>query len=143
MASSSGKQRIVEAGRWKRRLGAALGATCVVAACLAIRMIGRPHSADAGSPAGPGAPVAAPQKPQLMATVNNEEITRQELAQECLSHYGKEVLEAMVNKYLIVQYCQRAGVVVTQQEVNDEIDKMARKFSLTSDQWYKMLKQER
>ncbi len=128
--------------RWKRRLAAAMGAACVVAACLAIRMVGGPHSASAGTPSS-NADTGAPQKPQIMAMVNNEEITRQELAQECLAHYGKEVLEAMVNKYLIAQYTQRLGITVTQQEVDAEVDKMARKFSLTPDQWYKMLKQER
>jgi parvulin-like peptidyl-prolyl isomerase len=49
----------------------------------------------------------------------------------------------MINKYLIVQYCQQRNITVSKQEVNDEIDRMARKFSLTVDQWLKMLKDER
>ena len=82
------------------------------------------------------------QKAQIVAIVNNEEIGRQELAQQCLTHYGKDVLETMVNKYLISAYCQQANVIVTPQEVSAEIDRMARKFSLTVDQWMKMLQQE-
>jgi len=134
----------------KRRWGTAIGAVAVVAVCLIVRSLHGPKPADAKSPgndaaaAGPAAPQnSAQQKPQVVAIVNGQEISRQELAQECLSHYGKEVLETMVNKFLIVQYCQQRGVTVSQKEVNDEIDRMARKFSLSPDQWVKMLQQER
>src|SRR5438270_7779816 len=111
-------------GWWKNRLGAALGAVAVVAACIAIRSIRGPEPARAKDPARGAAAVQqasatsdAAQKPQVVAVVNNEEIGRQELAQECLTHYGKEVLEEMVNKYLIVQYCQPRNVIVGKQEV--------------------------
>ena len=134
----------------KRRWGTAIGAVAVVAACVAVRALHGPKPADAGSPANGALPSGhaapqnqAPQKPQVVAIVNGQEISRQELAQECLTHYGTEVLDTMVNKYLIVQYCQQRGVSVSQKEVNDEIDRMARKFGLTSDQWVKMLQQER
>ena len=136
--------------RWKNRLGAAIGALAVVGACLAVRSIRGPAAADAKDPAQnsgvrqASASSAAPnQKAQVVAIVNNEEIGRQELAEECLTHYGKEVLEAMVNKYLISSYCQQNHVLVTREEVDAEIDRMARKFSLTVDQWYKLLMQER
>jgi parvulin-like peptidyl-prolyl isomerase len=135
--------------RWKNRLGAAIGALAVIAACLAVRSIRGPSAADAKDPAQNGvrqasaATTPANQKPQVVAIVNNEEIGRQELAQECLTHYGKEVLETIVNKYLIAAYCQQNHVVVTREEVANEIDHMARKFSLTVDQWYKLLMQER
>ncbi|HEY2147467.1 MAG TPA: peptidyl-prolyl cis-trans isomerase, partial [Pirellulales bacterium] len=126
-----------------------LAAAAVVGACIAIRMIRGPAPADAkDQPRGGGvqqasATTPAQQQPQVVAVVNNEQIGRQELAQECLTHYGKDVLEAMVNKYLIVQYCQRQNVTVSKEEVNAEIDRMARKFSLAVDQWLKMLKDER
>jgi parvulin-like peptidyl-prolyl isomerase len=138
--------------RWKSRLSVAAGAMTVIVACIAIRSIRGPEVASAKDPAAgrntgavqqASATTQAPQKPQVVALVNGEDVGRQELAQECLVHYGKEVLEAMVNKYLIVQVCQQRNVTVTKQEVNDEIDRMARKFSLTVDQWLKMLQQER
>ncbi len=49
----------------------------------------------------------------------------------------------MINKYLIFQYCQQMHVTVTKQEVNEEIERMARKFNVSADQWVKMLQQER
>src|SRR4029079_2856487 len=75
--------------------------------------------------------------------VNGEELQRQELAQECLSVYGKEVLESVLNKYLIMQYCQARQINISQADVNEEIERMARKFGISTDQYLKMLKQER
>jgi parvulin-like peptidyl-prolyl isomerase len=133
---------------WKRRLSVAGAAAAVVGICIAVRSIHGPDAASARDPNGravqqTAATAAVPQKPQVLAIVNNEQIGRQELAQECLTHYGKEVLEAMVNKYLIVQYCQQQGVTITKDEVNAEIERTARKFKITIDQWLKMLEQER
>jgi len=79
----------------------------------------------------------------VVATVNGEDITRQQLAKECLLHYGSEVLESMVNKHLIEAECRRRGVTVTQEEVRAEIERLARRFGLPVDQWLKMLHQER
>ncbi|HND54000.1 MAG TPA: hypothetical protein PLV92_16430, partial [Pirellulaceae bacterium] len=40
---------------------------------------------------------------KVMAVVNGEQITRQDLAREAVLRYGQEVLESMVNKHLILQ----------------------------------------
>ncbi|HKD37845.1 MAG TPA: SurA N-terminal domain-containing protein, partial [Pirellulales bacterium] len=144
-AESSGSRM----GRWKSRIRIGIAAAAVVGACVAIRIVRGPAPADAKDQARGGAVQQASattpvqQQPQVVAVVNNEQIGRQELAQECLTHYGKDVLEAMVNKYLIVQYCQQQKVTVSKEEVNAEIDRTARKFKLPVDQWLKMLKDER
>jgi parvulin-like peptidyl-prolyl isomerase len=149
-------------GRWRRRIPLILGALAVIAACVAIKLIGGRTNADAQAPAvnraggktapsssvrrasgASAAPRAAEQPLEIMAIVNGEEIQRQELARECLSVYGEEVLQSVVNKQLILDYCQQRQITVTKQDVNDEIDRMARKFGLTTDQYLKMLKQER
>ncbi|MCR4415980.1 MAG: peptidylprolyl isomerase, partial [Thermoguttaceae bacterium] len=80
---------------------------------------------------------------KIVATVNGEDITREELAKECLRHYGQQVLEALQHKYLIMLECQKNGISVTTEEVNAEIERMAKRFGLPVDQWLKMLKQER
>ena len=79
----------------------------------------------------------------MVAAVNNQRITREDLAQECLRHYGNEVLESMVNKQLIVGECRRQGITVTAAEVDAEIERMSKRFNIPVDQWLKMLKQER
>ena len=89
-----------------------------------------------------GTPAATP-KVDVVATVNGEKITREDLARECLRHYGKDVLESLVNLHLIRQECERLGLSVTRQEVEEEIGRLAKRFGVPVDQWYTMLKQER
>ena len=44
---------------------------------------------------------------------------------------------------MIQTSCQKRNIVITDQQVDEEIDRMARKFSLAKDQWLKMLEKER
>ena len=67
---------------------------------------------------------------KIVAVVNGEPIRREQLGQECLRHYGKEVLESMINKHLILQECQRRNITVSRAEVDAEIERMAKRFSL-------------
>jgi parvulin-like peptidyl-prolyl isomerase len=81
--------------------------------------------------------------PEIVADVNGQKITREELADQCLAHYGKEILEHMLNKYLIASECRRRNITVSGEEIDAEIDHMASRFGLPVDQWLKLLKQER
>jgi parvulin-like peptidyl-prolyl isomerase len=156
----------VRKGQWKRRLLMAGSSLAVVAVCVAIRAIGGRPTANAQSGGGRnGAPAqssksggtlptvgnpapnqdgnATSSQQSIVATVNSEEIHRQELAQECLSGFGKDVLETLLNKYLIVTYCDKKGIKVTKLEVDEEINRLAKKFSIPREQWLQMLKDER
>jgi len=82
-------------------------------------------------------------KPQVVAVVNNEPISREDLARECLLHFGNDVLESMVNRKLILTTCEQRNIVVTEKQIEEEIDRMARKFSFSKDQWLKTLEKER
>jgi parvulin-like peptidyl-prolyl isomerase len=137
-------------GRWKRRLGVAVGAATVVAVCLLVRSLRGTAPAAAKTPAADSTapssakPAAPPrQLLEIVAQVNRDTIGRQELAQECLAHYGSEVLDAMLNKYLIDEYCRQRQIIVTRKEVNHEIDRLAKKFGISTDQWLKMIADER
>lgn len=145
---------------FKKRVGMALAGVSVIAVCLVARHYWVASAADAQQPEVPvmePVPVAKPaarqeasppataqdQGAKVVATVNNEPITREELARDCLWHYGKQDMESLVNKYLIIQECKRRNIAITQGDVNDEIQRMASKFGLPVDTWLKMLKQER
>lgn len=82
-------------------------------------------------------------KPKIVAVVNGKEILRQQLGSQCLSRYGEEVLESLVNKYLILQECKRNGIQITSQEIDAEIATIASKFSISPDRWIELLKTER
>ena len=152
----------------RARFGLIFGGLCVLAACGVIRYCWGPVAAKAqvsAEPAPPdSAPAAAPQTssgvvlptrntasaisghnpiPDVVAEVNSHPITRDELAVECRIHYGKEVLEAMVNKYLILAQCRQMGITISRHEVDEEITQMAKSFGLPVEQWMKLLMQER
>ena len=80
---------------------------------------------------------------KVVALVNNDEVTREQLADEALQHYGREVLDGIVHRYLIAEECKRLNINITAADVDNEIDRMASRFGLPVEQWLKMLKQER
>jgi parvulin-like peptidyl-prolyl isomerase len=80
---------------------------------------------------------------KVMAVVNGEQITRQELGRECLRRYGKDVLELMLNRQLIVDACVEKGFAITEKVVDEEIERIAAKFGLSRDRWLQLLQEER
>jgi parvulin-like peptidyl-prolyl isomerase len=81
--------------------------------------------------------------PALVAIVNGQQITLQDLANQCVSHHGEEVLENMVNRYLILQACQERKIEITKKNVDDEIARIASKFNLSVAMYLKLLENER
>ena len=78
-----------------------------------------------------------------MAVVNGQDIRRDALATACCERYGNEVLEGLVNKRLIMHHCNNRQIAVTDQEVDAEIDRMAKRFKIGREQWLRMLERER
>jgi len=148
-------------GNRRVRLGMILGSVAVLASVLAIRyywpaepaaaeapgQTSRRNTSQAVRPAQRSSQAQPParsaqSKLDVVAKVNGEPITREDLAHECLRHYGERVLENYLNSQLISQECQRRGIRVTREEVNAEIERMAKHFGLTVQQYYKMRKEE-
>lgn len=88
-------------------------------------------------------PKVNPAKLQIMAVVNSEQISRSELGRECIRRYGEEVLESLVTRQLILAACQQKGVQITEQDVTDEVDRIAARFGLARDRWLALLQEER
>ena len=132
---------------WKKRLGILAAGLTLVAVCLVIRHYWGAEDANA-EPRESVASATAEKSAEgttmkVVAVVNGENITREELAKQCLQRFGKEILESLTNKYVIVMECQRRNVTVTREEVTREVERMAKRFGLPFEQWYKLLKQER
>ena len=79
----------------------------------------------------------------VVAVANAEPITRKTLADESVKRYGQDVLDNMVNRQLIMQECVNRGVEVTNQEVSDEIRRLAAKFGLSLESYLQLLQEER
>jgi parvulin-like peptidyl-prolyl isomerase len=144
--------------RWAFRISILVLFVSVVGASIAARCLwglGRANadSPSARTPAGTAqgatrAPAARavrvdPRTLKTMAIVNGEEITRQQLAQATLVRYGEQVLEGLVNKHLILQACNASGIVITDKDIDIEIESICKKFGLPRDQWQELLQSER
>jgi len=79
----------------------------------------------------------------VVAVVNADPITRDQLAQEAVRRHGEEILDEMVNRYLIVQACKAKGIEITGQQVQDEVIRIAKKFGLTTEAYLQLLQEER
>jgi foldase protein PrsA len=78
-----------------------------------------------------------------LARVGKQVIPWEVVAEECMIRYGDEVLENIINRWIILQACQDKGITVTKEEVDQEVMRIAKKFNLTPDNWYAMLQAER
>ncbi len=79
------------------------------------------------------------QQMPVLAVVNGEEISRQQLADECLRRYGKTVLESIVNKILVLNECQRRGVSITEKDINDEIVNKAKAVGMSGERFAELI----
>lgn len=89
----------------------------------------------------------APQTPpaaQIVAEVNGVPITRQELAEELISRYGRKQLKLYINRRIIEQECAKHGITVTEQEVENELrEKMQMSGSVSYSDFEKQMLQPR
>lgn len=81
--------------------------------------------------------------PKVVAVVNGQTITRDQLGDACLRRYGSLVLDNLLNKHLILQACSAKGINITQGDVNDEINRVSQKFGLTTKLFLQSLQEER
>jgi foldase protein PrsA len=80
---------------------------------------------------------------QPLARVNGELIAYDTVAAECMQRYGSEVLESFVNRTIIHQACQRRGIEIREDEVRQEIVKIAKKFDIDPTNWLRVIQTER
>ena len=85
---------------------------------------------------------AAPERPAL-ARVNGQPIRYEQVADECVARYGREVLDNLIHRKLIEQACAEKNVSVSGAEIAKEAADQAEKFNLPLDTWYQMLLSER
>ncbi|MBE3589275.1 MAG: peptidylprolyl isomerase [Firmicutes bacterium] len=67
-------------------------------------------------------------RPEVVATVNGEAITKDELYQRMLQQGGAQVLDRMITEKLIDQAAKKAGVTVSSADVDKEIARIRAQF---------------
>jgi parvulin-like peptidyl-prolyl isomerase len=89
-------------------------------------------------------PARIPVNPgDAIALVNRQNITRQQLADECLAREGKKVLELLINRVLIDQALRAKKLEITAAEIDQEIESVAGRFGITREGWLRTLDKER
>ena len=139
---------------WKRHLVWIASGAGVLGIALLLRSVDGPHPAAAqtsGGAAETGASTtnagnrqaAAPVASDVAAQVNGKDIRREQLMQACVRRHGETVLESIVNKRLIMSHCEKRGITVMNEEIAAEVDRMAKRFNLGTEQWLELLETER
>lgn len=127
----------------KNRMGIIIGGTVtVLVAGLLLMQAFRAQPGQAAAEPAAKATVPA-KKPEILARVGKDTISYELVAHEAVSRHGKEILDDLINRMIIQQKCEEAGVVVTEAEIDQEVGRIAKRFNLAQDQWYNMLQAER
>ncbi len=85
---------------------------------------------------------SAPNQSQALGRVNDQSIPYERVALECVERYGAGVLDSIINRMIIQQECERKGVVVTEAEVRQDVQRIVKNFNIALDTWYQMLQTE-
>ena len=78
-----------------------------------------------------------------IAIVNGQNISRQQLADECVARKGKEILDTLINRTLVDQALKARKLEVTAAEIDTEIDNVAHRFGISREGWLRTLDKER
>ncbi|MBR5626019.1 MAG: peptidyl-prolyl cis-trans isomerase [Thermoguttaceae bacterium] len=90
-------------------------------------------------------PIKQPVKnlyPDIVAEVNGEKITKEQLMQESLRAHGEEVLSRILNRTLVLSECRRQGINITRTEVDAEIDRLAKTVRTDREQYLQLIMNE-
>ena len=129
-------------GRWTMLFGGTIAA--VLATGMLMQYVRSPASKAATDPPAGQARVGSPaKKPEVLARVDKDSITYDTVAQECVNRYGREVLDDLIHRLIIQQACEANQINVSEQEISDEIGRIAKRFHLDVNQWLQMLQAER
>ena len=72
---------------------------------------------------------------QTLAVVNGQEITRQQIADECMRRFGADTLKTIINKHLVVVELQRAGIQVTEEDIDREIENRGKPHGMSGERY--------
>ena len=129
-------------GRWTMLLGGTVAA--VLATGMLMQYVRSPASKAATEPSAGQARVgSSAKKPEVLARVDKDSITYDTVAEECVKRYGREVLDDLIHRLIIQQACEANQINVSEQEISDEIGRIAKRFHLDVNQWLQMLQAER
>ena len=75
-------------------------------------------------------PASSAKALHVVATINGEPITRDQLADELIESNGPQQLDLMINRKIVEQMCKEAKIEVTDKEVDKDIDNTLNKMRM-------------
>ncbi|MGD9857591.1 MAG: peptidylprolyl isomerase [Planctomycetaceae bacterium] len=122
------------------------GTACVgLLAAVVFQFVRADNATSQEQPAGQAtagrASASGPSQP--LGRVNGQTITYEQVARDCVERHGAEVLDSIINRMIIQQECEKKGVVVTEEEVRQEVQRIVKNYKLPLETWYQMLQTER
>ncbi len=75
------------------------------------------------------------QRGEVVATVNGEKIYKNDLYEAMISSGGKEMLNQLISKELIIQESKRQGIEVSKEEIDQELNKFTEELGAYFDQF--------
>lgn len=91
----------------------------------------------------PSISITKTELPEIMAIVNNEQITKKDVTNESLRMFGDTILKDLIKRTLVEIECRRRNIVITQADINAEILRMARAFNFSTEDWLELIEKER
>jgi len=70
-------------------------------------------------------PKLSKQMPGVAAVVNGSKVLKNQVAEECITRFGKKMLDVEITRSLLVQALENSGAAVDQEDLNQEIDRAA------------------
>jgi parvulin-like peptidyl-prolyl isomerase len=138
---------------WRNQIAWIIAAAVIIVAFLKFRQIEGTQTAKAAqtsatttaqsAQADGGLPAVTRLQHDVMAIVNDKDISRVDLTNACVERHGEDVLESLVNKRLILKHCENRHIAITNEDIAAEIDRMAKRFNLAREQWLELLERER
>lgn len=136
---------------WKPKLVLVAAGTALIglAAAVMVQVIQAetaPAGEDAAASRSGAAQPAGRQDPPVAKITNGKHaylINESELARECIQRVGQDVLDNLINRSIIQLACEERNVMVTDQEIEDEIVRVAKQFKIPVETWLQMLQAER
>lgn len=78
-------------------------------------------------------PKLSKQSPGVAAFVNNKQITKKQLIDECILRHGREMVQTEINYRLLNQALRKRNLTVSQDGINAEVARAARTFGYIKD----------
>ena len=87
-----------------------------------------------------GAPIQTQARQiQTLAVVNGQEITREQVAKECMRRFGDATLKSIINKQLVNVELEKAQLQITEKDIDAEIAKRAKPHGWSGEHYTKTI----